>query len=298
MEKQHRHGHKHETGNIKVAFFLNLAFTIVEFIGGFYTNSLAIMSDAIHDLGDSLSLGMSWYFQKLSNKKATESFSYGFGRFSLIGAILNSVILLIGSIFIITEAIPRIITTEESDAVGMMWFAILGIIVNGAAVIKLKKGTSLNERVVAIHLIEDVMGWVAVLLASIVMQFWDIPILDPILSLLIAGYVLFNVYKNIKESFKIILQGVPSELSTDVISKRLNSFEEIESIHDCHIWTMDGEFNIATIHVIVKNKSLTLQSSKKIKHKIRKILFKEFHLEHVTLELEVSLEDCYYKDCN
>ena len=142
MEKQHRHGHKHETGNIKVAFFLNLAFTIVEFIGGFYTNSLAIMSDAIHDLGDSLSLGMSWYFQKLSNKKATESFSYGFGRFSLIGAILNSVILLIGSIFIITEAIPRIITTEESDAVGMMWFAILGIIVNGAAVIKLKKGTS------------------------------------------------------------------------------------------------------------------------------------------------------------
>lgn len=298
MGHQHKHGHSHATENIKVAFFLNLFFTIIEFIGGFYTNSLAIMSDAVHDLGDSLSLGMSWYFQKLSNKKANKNFSYGYGRFSLLGAIINSVVLIIGSIFIIKEAIPRIFEPQVSDAKGMMWFAILGIIVNGAAVLKLKKGTSINERVVSLHLLEDVLGWVAVLIASIIMQFWDLPILDPILSLLIAGYVLFNVFKNIKESFKIILQGVPNELSTEEIEKSLIALDEINAIHDCHLWSMDGEFNIATIHIIINKPSFKLDEARDLKRKIRKLLHDQYNLEHVTLELESSIEDCTYKDCS
>jgi len=298
MGHQHNHGQNHATGNIKVAFFLNLSFTIIEFIGGFYTNSLAIMSDAVHDLGDSLSLGMSWYFQKLSNKKANKYFSYGYGRFSLLGAIINSFVLIIGSIFIIKEAIPRISSPEVSDAKGMMWFAILGIIVNGAAVLKLKKGTSINERVVSLHLLEDVLGWVAVFIASIIMQFWELPILDPILSLLIAGYILFNVFKNIKESFKIILQAVPNQLSTSDIEKALLAFDEIEAIHDCHLWTLDGEFNIATIHIIANEPNFTWEKAKMLKQQIRKVLHDQFHLEHVTLELESSIEDCTYKDCN
>ena len=249
----HHHGHHHTTKNIKTAFFLNLVFTIIEIIGGFYTNSLAIMSDAVHDLGDSLSLGMSWYFQKLSNKQATKKYSYGYGRFSLLGAIINSIVLIVGSFFIISEAIPRIINPEEANATGMMWLAILGIIVNGAAVLKLKKGSSINERVVSLHLLEDVLGWVAVLIASIVMMYWDVPILDPILSLAIAGYVLFNVYRNIKDAFKIILQGVPNEISSDKIKEQiLLNIDEVEDIHDCHIWTLDGEFHIATIHIILK----------------------------------------------
>ena len=298
MGHHHNHGHHHTTENIKTAFFLNFAFTIVEFVGGFYTNSLAIMSDAVHDLGDSLSLGMSWYFQNLSNKKASKSFSYGYGRFSLLGAIINSIVLIIGSVFIISEAIPRIISPEISDAKGMMWFAILGIIVNGVAVLKLKKGTSINEKVVSLHLLEDVLGWVAVLIASVIMQFWELPILDPILSLLIAGYVLFNVFRNIKESFKIILQGVPNELSTEEIETTLIAFDEIESIHDCHLWTMDGEFNIATIHIIINKPEFNLTQSRVLKQHIRKVLHDKFSLEHVTLELETSIEDCTYKDCN
>ena len=299
MAHHHNHGHHHATGNIKVAFFLNLSFTIIELIGGFYTNSLAIMSDAVHDLGDSLSLGLSWYFQKVSNKKATTNFSYGFARFSLLGAIINSVVLTVGSIFIISEAIPRIISPEVSDAVGMMWFAILGIIVNGVAVLRLKRGTSINERVVALHLLEDVLGWVAVLIASIVMQFWDLPILDPILSLLIAAYVLFNVFKNIKESFIIILQGVPEKISTKEIETTLVALDEVEAMHDCHIWTLDGEFHVASLHVVLKDPSdNTPEKSKEIKKKIRKLLHDRFSLEHITLELETAEEDCDYKECN
>lgn len=292
----HNHSHHHDTGNIKAAFFLNLIFTIIEFIGGIYTNSLAIMSDVLHDLGDSLSLGLSWYFQKLSNKGATKKYSYGYRRFSLLGAIINSIILVVGSIFIIKEAIPGLLDPQQADAKGMMWLAILGVIVNGAAVFKLKQGTSLNERVVSLHLFEDVLGWVAVLIASIVMQFWDIPILDPILSLLIAVFILFNVFKNIKETLRVILQGIPKEISVDAIHKELNNLSEIKEIHDCHVWSLDGEYNLATLHVSVNNSSMTINDSVFIKQKIRKLLHDEFKIEHVTLEFESSNEDCEYKE--
>tara|TARA_R110001592_G_scaffold278860_1_gene546177 strand:- start:957 stop:1850 length:894 start_codon:yes stop_codon:yes gene_type:complete len=296
MGHNHTHHPSSSTENIKVAFFLNLFFTIIEFIGGIYTNSLAITSDAIHDLGDSLSLGMAWYFQKISTKKATIKYSYGFKRFALLGAIINSVILLIGAVFIILKAIPRIINPEESDAKGMMWFAILGIIVNGAAVLKLQKGTSINERVVSLHMLEDVLGWVAVLIASIIMQFWDVPILDPILSFLIALYILFNVFKNGKESIRIILQGTPIAVSVDEIKTKILENKEIKSLHDCHLWTMDGEYNIITVHLLMVDKSISWQKADQVKKEIRKVLHDDFHLEHITLEIEV-LEDCDYIDC-
>jgi cobalt-zinc-cadmium efflux system protein len=296
MGHSHKHHHSSSTENIKVAFFLNLFFTIIEFIGGVYTNSLAITSDAIHDLGDSLSLGMAWYFQKISTKKATKKYSYGFKRFALLGAIINSVILLIGAVFIILKAIPRILNPEESDAKGMMWFAILGIIVNGAAVLKLQKGTSINERVVSLHMLEDVLGWVGVLIASIIMQFWDFPILDPILSLLIALYILFNVFKNGKESIRIILQGTPMAVSVDEIKTKILENKEIKSIHDCHLWTMDGDYNIITVHLLLVDKSISWQKADQVKKEIRKVLHDDFQLEHITLEIEVY-KDCGYIDC-
>ncbi|GFD83699.1 cation diffusion facilitator family transporter [Tenacibaculum sp. Mcav3-52] len=293
----HHHSHGNSTGNIAVAFFLNLAFTIIEFIGGFYTNSLAIMSDALHDLGDSLSLGLSWYFQKKSTKKANKKYSYGYKRFSLLGAIINSIVLVIGSVFIIKEAIPRIINPESADAKGMMWLAVLGIIVNGAAVLKLKKGTSINERVVSLHLLEDVLGWVVVLLASIVMQFWNVPVLDPVLSIAIAGFVLYNVYKNIKESLRIILQGTPENISVEEIQQRIVSMKGVESIHDCHLWTMDGEYNVFTAHLVLKDKETSWEKWYKMKQEIKQVLHDDFHFEHITLELEFTSQECDYENC-
>ena len=297
MSHHHNHTSGSATENIKTAFFLNLLFTIIEFIGGMYTNSLAITSDAIHDLGDSISLGMAWYFQKISTKKSTKTYSYGFKRFALLGAIINSVILLIGAVFIIVAAIPRIINPEESDAKGMMWFAILGILVNGAAVFKLQKGTSINERVVSLHLLEDVLGWVAVFVASIIMQFWNVPILDPILSVFIALFILFNVFKSGKESIQIILQGTPLNISVDIIKSKVLEFKEVSNIHDCHLWSMDGEYNVLTMHLIIDD-SLTWEEGALLKKEIRAVLQDDFHFEHVTLELEVSNEDCSYINCN
>jgi cobalt-zinc-cadmium efflux system protein len=249
MGHHHDHSHHHAEGNVKVAFFLNLSFTIIEIIGGLYTNSLAILSDALHDLGDSLSLGLSWYFQRLSKKGRTKRYSYGYKRFSLLGAIINSIVLVIGSIFILTKAIPELFDPEETNVEGMFYLAILGIVVNGAAVLKLRKGKSLNEKVVSLHLLEDVLGWVAVLIGSIIMMLIDAPFIDPLLSVLISIFVLFNVYKSLKQSLQVVLQGIPSDVSIDTIREKLKSITQITNLHDCHAWSMDGQYNVLTMHL-------------------------------------------------
>ena len=184
----HDHAHHHSSKNLKTAFFLNVAFTIMEFIGGIYVNSVAIVSDAIHDLGDSLSLGFAWFLDVRSKKSATKSFTFGYSRLSLLGALINSVVLIIGSVFVINEAISRFINPELSDANGMIVFALFGIAVNGYAAWKLSGAKTLNEKVVSWHLMEDVLGWFAVLVAAIVLKFYESPYIDPALSIAIMAY--------------------------------------------------------------------------------------------------------------
>ena len=295
MGHNHDHSHNQKEGNVKVAFFLNLSFTIIEVIGGLYTNSLAILSDALHDLGDSLSLGLSWYFQKLSKKGRTKKFSYGYKRFSLLGAIINSIVLVAGSIFILTKAIPELFNPGETNVQGMLYLAILGIMVNGAAVLKLRKGESLNEKVVSLHLLEDVLGWVAVLIGSIIMMYTDAPFIDPLLSVLISLFVLYNVYKNLRKSMLVILQGIPEEVSLEDIKEKLKDISEITDVHDNHIWSMDGEYNILTIHLQL-DQDYKLSKQAKLKEKVRTQL-KDESINHITIEFEGQDENCDLEDC-
>lgn len=295
MGHSHDHSHNHAEGNVKVAFFLNLAFTIIELIGGIYTNSLAILSDALHDLGDSLSLGLSWYFQKLSSKGRTKTFSYGYKRFSLLGAIINSIVLLVGSTFILTKAIPELFNPGETNAQGMLYLSILGIVVNGAAVFKLRKGETLNEKVVSLHLLEDVLGWVAVLIGSIIMMYMDAPFIDPLLSVLISLFVLYNVYKNLRKSMLVILQAIPEEVSIESVRERLKNMQEVLSIHDWHIWSLDGQYNILTIHLQL-DKDYKLSEQAELKQKIRSAL-KDASINHVTIEFEGANENCEMINC-
>lgn len=291
----HHHHHNHAEGNIKVAFFLNLAFTIIEIVGGILTNSLAILSDALHDLGDSFSLGLSWYFQKLSKKGRTDSFSFGYKRFSLLGAIINSIILVVGSIIILSKAIPQIFNPQEVHVQGMFYLAILGIVVNGAAVLKLRKGSSMNERVVSLHLLEDVLGWVAVLIGSVVMMYFDAPFIDPLLSVFISLYVLYNVYKNLRKSMLIILQGIPEEVSIQGIREKLKSIQAITDVHDCHVWSMDGNYNVLTIHLVL-DMDYQLSEQVALKQQIKQLLKTE-SINHVTIEFENQDEHCELVDC-
>ena len=285
-----QHNHTHSSSNIKVAFFLNFLFTIIEIIGGIYTNSIAIISDAIHDLGDSISLGFSWYMEKYSTKKGDRQFSYGYKRFSLVGALANGLILFMGSFFVIREAVIRLITPEPSDAKGMMAFAILGILVNGLAVLRVRGGVSLNEKMVSWHLLEDVLGWVAVLIVSIVLMFREIFILDAILSLLISAFVLFNVYRNLKTVFKVLLQGVPEELDINEIVNEINAIKNVVSSHHTHVWSFDGINHVLTAHVVVKDDA-GRHDITCIKQELQN-LKEKLGIYHTTIEIEHESEEC------
>ncbi|MCL2765273.1 MAG: cation diffusion facilitator family transporter [Treponema sp.] len=298
MGHSHNHGHNHShdsASNIGIAFFLNLSFTVIELVGGILTNSIAIISDAIHDFGDSLSLGLSWYFQKLSKKKGNKLYSYGYKRFSLLGAIITAVVLIVGSIFILLEAIPRIFEPQETNAIGMFILSIVGIAVNGAAVLRTRKGKTINEKVVSLHLLEDVLGWGAVLIGSILIYFTGLTIFDPILSIIISLFVLYNVIRIFRQILPIILQGTPRELKQEHIIEGIKQIENILNIHDLHIWSLDEEYNVLTIHVKLE-KSVSMEELAELKNKIRALL-KEEGIQHITIEFETQNESCEFINC-
>jgi len=283
----------HQSGeNIKVAFFLNLAFAILEIFGGLWTNSMAILSDALHDLGDSISLGLAWYLEKYSAKGPDSSFSYGYGRFSLLGALISSIVLMIGSVVILSQVIPRLMDPQEVYPQGMLGFAVLGIIVNGFAVIRLKKGSSLNEKVASWHLLEDVFGWAAVLIVSLVLMVKDIPILDPILSIIVTAFVLYNVAKNLRKVFLIFLQGVPNQFSINEIEEDLSSIADVEKACHTHIWSLEGQRNLLSIHLIVKDET-SRERIIELKAEVnRRMVEKGIH--HVTVQVDFEEENKEY----
>ena len=285
------HDHSQDsTGDLRLAFFLNLSFTIIEIAGGIWTNSLAILSDAIHDLGDSLSLGMAWYLETYARKDKDKKYSYGYRRYSLLSALINTVVLIVGSVFILSRAVTRLFNPEPVDAKGMILFAVLGIIVNGLAMLRLRGGKSLNAQVVAWHLIEDVLGWVAVLIMSIVLLFTDLYILDPIFSILITSFVLYNVIKNLRKTLALFLQAVPENMDLEKIENRLLAIDNVCSSHHTHIWSMDGEHHVLTTHLVVEEDT-SQDEVLCIKEDINQ-LSKEMDFLHTTVEIEYGDEKC------
>lgn len=272
------------------AFFLNVGFTIIEFIGGILTNSTAIMADAVHDLGDSLSIGLAWLLQQLSEKPANDTFSYGFRRFSLLGSLINGVILIAGSIWILTEAIPRLQNPVMPVTEGMLALSVFGILVNGFAAYKLSHGKTLNEKVLNWHLLEDVLGWVAVLIVSVILMFFDWPILDPILSIAFTAFILLNVLRHLWKTLHIFLQAVPDKKLSDAIKHKLQQVPEFSKFHHLHLWSLDGENHVLTLHIELQH-DMTLNDSHQLKTQLSNLL-QEFNLSHTTIEFEFKGECC------
>lgn len=283
MRFQHHKVDHQAEGSLKGAFWLNLSFTVVELIGGLYTNSLAIMADALHDLGDSLSLGLAWYFQRLSGKDSNFRFTFGYRRFSLLGAILNGLILLTGSLAILWHAVPQIWSPESTDVKGMLYLSILGIGVNSLAFWRLRGGESLNQKMVGLHLLEDVLGWVAVLIGSILMLYFDWAFLDPLLSVLISLYVLYHVYRNLKKSLPIFLQAAPDQGLAEKLKAEILKHPSVQEVEDLHLWNLDEDYRVFSAHLRV-SPQLSLSEGEKLKEEIRQIL-EEHDVDHSTLEL-------------
>lgn len=286
----HTHHHSGSEKNIRLAFILNLGFALVEAAGGIWTNSIAILSDALHDFGDALSLGAAWYFQKRAAKQPDERFSFGYARFSLLGALVSSVVLVAGSVLILINTIPRLFAPQSVHPQGMLAFAVLGILVNGAAMLRLSKGKSLNEKVVSWHLLEDILGWAVVLVASVVLLFWDIPIIDPVLSLGITVYVLYNVFKNLKEILTVFLQGVPDTVPVEKMKKELQAASKDVSVHHIHIWSLDGEQMMMSLHMAVAD-DMPADAIIRVKKKIAETA-ESFGVQHLTIQVDYHSEKC------
>ncbi len=290
------HNHTHHqpaTGNIKAAFFINLALIVAEIIGGALTNSVAVFSNALHDIGDAISLGLAWVLEKISGRKGDHAYSYGYTRFSVLGAVINSVVLISGSLFILAEAVPRLFNPEFSHAPGMIILALAGIGANVAAALRLRSGRSLNEQMVGWHFIEDALGWIAVLIVSVVLFFAKIYILDPILSILITIYILFNVIKNFRQTAHVFLQRVPEEIEIKEFEAKITEIENVVSIHDTHIWSLDGLHHVLTAHIVV-TETLPREAILRVKETAIRVA-ESLHVHHATIEIEYENETCRVK---
>jgi len=293
--RQHSHiSTSRSTRNLRTAFILNLLFTIIEIVGGLLTNSIAILSDAVHDFGDSATLMVSWRLEKLSERGRTDRLTFGYKRYSLLAALVSAVVLMFGSVYILSRAVPRLFSPEHVEPRGMLAIAVLGVIINSIAVLRLKGRQKLNERVIFLHLMEDVLGWVGVLVISVILLFMDVPILDPILSIVITIYVLSKIFPILKSAFRIFLQYAPEGIDVQEIKRSLLEIDLVEDVHDIHLWSLDGRYTVFSAHVTV-DENLQVTDLEEVKRKIRHQLG-NLGVQHSTLEFEPSGELCEHFD--
>lgn len=276
--------------NILIAFILNLAFSLFEFVGGIYTGSVAIISDAIHDIGDAFSICIAYFLEKLSKKQPDDKYTYGYARYSVIGSMITTVILIFGSVAVVYNAALRLISPATINYDGMIIFAVVGTLVNLCAAIFTHRGDSLNQRAVNLHMIEDVLGWIVVLIGAVVMKFTDFVIIDPIMSIGVAVFVFVNAVRNFNEAIGLFLEKAPDDVVLKEIKEHILSVSGVLDVHHIHIWSMDGQNNYATMHIVTDSNPHT------IKEKVREEL-SEHGITHSTLELETSDEHCHSKEC-
>ncbi|WP_412758415.1 cation diffusion facilitator family transporter [Leptospira cinconiae] len=304
-DDHHEHSHSHSgdphstsmpenSRAFLFAFLLNFGFAGIEFVGGYFFDSLAILSDSLHDLGDSGFLALAWIFQKIAAKPRTQTFTFGFRRLSLSAALVNSFVLFLGSFGILFFAISKLKEPGSPNGWGMLGLSVLGVIVNGAALFKLKNSSGLNAKTAFLHLLEDVLGWVAVFFGSIALLLFKWSWVDPVLSIAISLWVGIQSFRNLRKILLLHLQSSPEGIDTKELENRILKLKGVRSVHDLHLWSMDGDYHVLTLHVGVQETSIA--QAQKLKEKIRNIT-KEFHIPHATVELEPAGAECPYQEC-
>lgn len=276
--------------NILVAFLLNFTFAIFEFAGGIFTNSVAIMSDAVHDFSDALSIGMSYFLEKKSMRKADDTHTYGYKRYSVAGSLITTLVLIVGSVFVIINAVNRLVNPVEINYNSMIVFAIIGVCVNMFAALLTHKGDSLNQKAVNLHMLEDVLGWVIVLVGAVIMRFTDLSVIDPIMSIGVSVFILINALKNLKKVIDLFLLKTPHKLSVQKVKEEISKIEGVDDVHHIHLWSIDSFDIYATMHIV------TDYDAKKIKSAVKEKL-KDLKVVHSTIEIEKCDEGCCEHEC-
>ena len=276
---------------ILAAFLLNLLFSVFEFVGGFLTGSVAIASDAVHDLGDAAGIGIAWFLERKSKRRPDETHTYGYGRYSVLGSVIVTCILLVGSLAVIYNAVSRLLHPTQIHYNGMILFAVVGVTVNFCAAFFTRDGDSLNQKAVNLHMLEDVLGWAVVLAGAVIMRFTDFWFLDPLLSICVAVFILGNALKNLREATDLFLEKTPAGMDVHEIGEHLLKIEGVVDVHHIHLWRMDPTHTYATMHIVANG------DAHHIKDAVRSEL-KEHGIGHATLELEAEGEHCREKHCH
>lgn len=314
----HSHNHTNSTQNgLSLAFWLNLGFSIIELIGGILTNSTAIIADAFHDFMDAFAIGVAVILEKISGKERTQKFTYGYRRFSLLSAIGISVILLVGAILMSVAAIRSFLNPEAVNSIGMLWLAFLGIFVNGFAFLRIRKGggqahvhshsytdnhadhdhtdkdgENFNSKAIMLHLLEDLLGWVAVLIGAIIISFTDWYWIDGLLALGIACFIGYNASRNLIGTVTVMLQSVPDNVDTDKLLNELEQINGVVDIHDFHVWSVDGQYNIGSLHVVVNN--IDGNHYNQMIKQLTTVMTRH-QIQHPTIQLETADSECGLK---
>lgn len=292
--EHHHDGHHHSLGghhhgetsekNLWIAFALNLTFVVIELIGGIWTGSTAILSDALHDFGDSIALGLSALIQRISKKQAHPKYNFGWKRLPIIGALINIIILGASTIYIISEAIPNLFNPTPVLSQGMIGIAIFGVIANGLAVFRMRGAKKILDRTVILHLLEDLLGWIAVLITAGIMAVTNWYWLDPLLSLVISGIMIKNIWSNTRVIIDIILGATLDEdLKGRLQAEILQLAPEISSINKFQLWSLDGDEQVACLTIILQSE----HNHEQIVAKIRSYLATQLIVE-TTIECQVT----------
>lgn len=278
-----------------LAFALNFAFALIELAGAWLTNSVAVFADALHDLGDCVALGFAWGMQRLSGRAPDARFSYGYRRFSLLSALVTGMVLVFGSVAIAVTALPRLLDPQPVHATGVMGLAVLGLVVNGYAALRTRAGTTPNERMVTLHLLEDTLGWAAVLVMAAAMAVTDWYWLDPAVSLAVAALILWNVVRTLRQTVLVFMQATPREHDIAALEQELGALPAIRGVHDTHLWSMDGVYHVLSTHLVVAS-AATAEDISAVKRAARRVLA-HHHVDHATVEVERAGEPCGLEDC-
>ena len=272
--------------NMTIAFLLNFSFAIIEFIFGLLFHSSAVLADAIHDTGDALAIGLSTFFEKISTRKEDRNYTLGYKRYSLLGALLTSVILLIGSTLVIVENIPKLFAPERVNYDGMLVLGIVAIVINTAASRVVSHGHSHNESILSLHFLEDILGWLAVVGVSIILRFTDWYFLDPLLSLIIAGFILSKALPKFWENIQIFLDHVPSDVDLSQLYQEIAVLENVRAITQLNVWTTDGLEKYAMLHICLENPKLLAETQVVLRQRLL-----AYGIAKVTIQTDESLQE-------
>ena len=288
----HNHNHNHDCSakGMAIAFLLNLVFSVFELAGGVFTGSVAILSDALHDLGDAASIGLSFVLEKKSQRPPDATHTYGYHRYSVLGGLITTGILLVGSCLVIVQAIRRILSPTDIQYDGMLLFAVVGVTVNTVAALLTRRGDSINRKAVNLHMLEDALGWIVVLVGAVVMRFTNLTVLDPLMSIGVAAFILLRALENLREGLDLFLEKTPRGVEIEELIRRVSELDGVVEVHHLHLRSLDGERHDASLHAVIEGEPQTVKAAIREELATRGIV-------HVTIETEAVRETCGAESC-